>query len=287
MTTIAVIAMGEMGSGIAGRLVERGARVLTSLEGRSAASADRAKAAGVEAVGDQDLVEQAELVLSIVPPVSAPATAARFCELADRSANKPMYVDCNAIAPQTLATVAAPFLERGLPFADGSILGLAPRAGYSPKLFLSGPITREAGVLVGLGIDARVISDRLGDASALKMAFAGITKGFQAIGTGMALGAARAGAADAFTAELRETLPELYGWLCKMLPSMYAKAYRWDDEMIEIAKFLEPETGAAEMLTGAAKLYRHVAEDNRVGPQSEILTVLDRFVSQAGRRAPA
>ena len=39
MTTIAVVAMGEMGAGVAARLVERGARVLTSLAGRSEASA--------------------------------------------------------------------------------------------------------------------------------------------------------------------------------------------------------------------------------------------------------
>ena len=40
--TVAVIAMGEMGSGVARRLHERGARVITSLAGRSKASAARA-----------------------------------------------------------------------------------------------------------------------------------------------------------------------------------------------------------------------------------------------------
>jgi putative dehydrogenase len=59
---------------------------------------------------------------------------------------------------------------------------------------------------------------------------------------------------------------------------MYAKAYRWDDEMREISRFLEPERGAADMLAGAAVLYQHVAEDNRVGAQSEILSILNRFV---------
>ena len=114
------------------------------------------------------------------------------------------------------------------------------------------------------------------------MAYAGITKGFQAIGVSMALGAARAGAAECFVAELRDSQPQLYAWLSKMLPAMYAKAYRWDDEMREIAKFLEPECGSVDMLTGAANLYLHVAEENRAGPQSEILSVLDRFVKQTG-----
>ncbi len=143
---------------------------------------------------------------------------------------------------------------------------------------MSGPISRQAARLEEFGLETRIISDALGDASALKMAYAGITKGIQAIGACMALGAARAGAAESFIAELRDSQPALYAWLAKMIPSMYAKAYRWDDEMREISRFLEPERGAADMFTGAAVLYRHVAEDNRIGPQSEILSILNRFV---------
>lgn len=278
MVTIAIVAMGEMGSGIAGRLIERGARVVTSLAGRSAASAERAKSVGVEVVDDAALVREADIFLSILPPSSAAETAGRFLPLIAAQPNRPIYIDCNAVAPQTLHGMAAPFIAQGLPFGDASIIGVPPRPGYSPKLYMSGPFGGEAETLAALGIDARIVSTALGDASALKMAFAGITKGIQAIGTSMALGAARSGAADAFVAELKDTLPEIHAWLCKMLPAMYAKAYRWDDEMREIAKFLEPEQGAAAMLTGAADLYQHVAEDNRAGPDSEIISILMRFV---------
>ena len=70
--SVAVIAMGEMGAGVAARLVERGAKVRTSLEGRSAASAERAKAAGVGITDDDEaLVSGADFVLSIVPPARA------------------------------------------------------------------------------------------------------------------------------------------------------------------------------------------------------------------------
>src|SRR6185312_15173219 len=44
--TIGVIAMGEMGSGVARRLHERGATVVTQLTGRTSASAARAERAG-------------------------------------------------------------------------------------------------------------------------------------------------------------------------------------------------------------------------------------------------
>ena len=283
MTTIAVIAMGEMGSGIARRLAERGARVLTSLAGRSAASVERAKAAGVEATDDAALISEAEMLLSVVPPASAGETAKRFIPLLEQAAKPPVFIECNAIAPQTLHAIAGAFLERGLPFIDGSLIGSPPRAdGSSPRLYLSGPISSEGETLKALGLDARVLSPDLGDASALKMSYAGITKGFQALGASMALGAARNGAAESFVAELKASQPQLYAWLRSQLPTMYAKAYRWDGEMREIAKFLQPEQGASGMLAGAADLYEHIAEDNRAGPQSEIISTLDAFTGARG-----
>jgi L-threonate 2-dehydrogenase len=280
MTVIAVVAMGEMGAGVAARLVERGARVLTSLAGRSSASAERAKAAGVSIVDDAALIADAEMLLSIVPPSAAGATAERFLPLIEKAARKPIFIDCNAIAPQTLGVIAKTFTAKRLPFIDASIIGAAPKPdGSSPRLYMSGPMTSEGDTLKRLGLDVRVLSEALGDASALKMSYAGITKGFQALGASMVLGAGRNGAAESFVEELRASQPQLFGWLSKQLPSMYDKAYRWDGEMREIAKFLLPEQGASEMLTGAANLYEHIAADNRVGPQSEIISTLNRFVA--------
>lgn len=279
MSTIAIVGMGEMGSGLAGQLVARGVRVVTSLEGRSGASVERAAAAGVGTLSDNGVAEEADIILSIVPPAVAARTAERFLTAIARSPSKPTFIDCNAIAPQTLQGFAADFSARDLRLGDASIIGLPPRPdGYTPRIYMSGGVEREVEVLQSLGLEIRLISPQLGDASAVKMAYAGITKGMQAIGTAMALGAARAGAAEAFVAELQDTQPQIYAWLSKVLPVMYRKAYRWDDEMREIAKFLEPERGAADMLNGAASLYQHVAQDNQVGPDSEILTILDAFV---------
>jgi L-threonate 2-dehydrogenase len=278
MTAIAVVSMGEMGSGIAGLLVENGARVLTSLEGRSAASLRRADAAGVENLDDAEMIEQAELVLSIVPPSAAGTTAERFLPLIKRSKGKPMFLECNAIAPQTVLALSKPFAEQSLRFGDAAILGLSPKIrGTSPRFYMSGPVQPEADLLCSFGLDTIVLSGALGDASALKMAYAGINKGFQAIGTAMILGATRNGAADSLIAELQDSQPEFYVWLSKRLPAMYSKAYRWDDEMREIAKFLEPERGAVGMLTGAADLYNHIATEFREGAGSEIISAIDRF----------
>lgn len=275
--------MGEMGSGIAARLVENGARVLTSLAGRSAATVSRARAAGAEVLDDAPMIEQAELVLSIVPPSAAGTVANQFLPLIKHSENKPTFLECNAIAPQTVIALAKPFAGQGLGFGDAAIIGLSPQPGEpGPRLYMSGPIQREADLLRSFGLDTRVLSNAVGDASALKMAYASINKGFQAIGAAMVLGAARNGAAGSLVAELKDSQPQFYAWLQKKLPAMYSKAYRWDDEMREIAKFLDPEQGSVAMLTGAADLYNHIAAEFEQGPQSEIISALDRFARSSG-----
>src|SRR4029450_3165461 len=92
--TVAVVAQGAMGSGVGGRLVERGLRVITSLAGRSDASASRARAAGMVAVSDEECA-LGYFFLSICPPSDAPALAARRAALIAPAGKKPIYVDCN------------------------------------------------------------------------------------------------------------------------------------------------------------------------------------------------
>ncbi len=277
--TVAVIAMGEMGAGIASRLVQRGARVLTNLQGRSADSAARAAEAGVEAVdNDEALVSGADLVLSIVPPARAGDLARRLLP-AIRAANpRPVYVDCNAIAPQTLHGIASGFAVADLPFVDAGIIGGPPTtAGYNPRLYVSGPGTQAVLALNEHGLDVRALSAELGDASALKMAYAGTTKGTSAVMVSIMLGAARAGVADALIAEMADSQPGRLEGAVRQMPMVLRKAYRWDGEMEEIARFLAPETGGSQIFQGAADLYRQLAGDFAEGPDSERMGLLKTY----------
>ena len=66
---IGLLSPGEMGSQVGRVLHENGARVLTSVEGRSDATKQRAAEAGLLGVPDLDtLVRSAEVILDIVPP---------------------------------------------------------------------------------------------------------------------------------------------------------------------------------------------------------------------------
>src|SRR5262252_135922 len=103
---VAVIAPGMMGAAVGRRLVDHGVKVLTSLTGRSAETKERAKAAGMAAVGD-DEIATSDFILSILPPGDAVALAQRFVPALTASNSKPVYVDCNAINPSTVDRVAA------------------------------------------------------------------------------------------------------------------------------------------------------------------------------------
>src|SRR4029077_12709008 len=90
---VAVIAPGMMGAAVGGRLVENGLKVLTSLKGRSAETAGRAKAMGMVDASDKEIAAS-DFILSILPPGDAVALAQRFAPALTASNSKPVYVDC-------------------------------------------------------------------------------------------------------------------------------------------------------------------------------------------------
>src|SRR5690606_1858291 len=193
--TIAVVATGEMGSAVGAALVRRGHRVITDLTGRSAASRALAAEAGIEDVGSvTTLVEIAEIVLSIVPPAVAPGFARTVATALEKTGARPVFVDCNAVAPATVAEIASPFDALGTPFVDAGIVGPAPRADRPPvRFYVSG---RARAALLALDVpEIKVIDmgDEVGRASAIKMCYAALNKGFDALLTSVLLAAERLG----------------------------------------------------------------------------------------------
>jgi 3-hydroxyisobutyrate dehydrogenase-like beta-hydroxyacid dehydrogenase len=258
---VTIIAPGNMGSAVGKRLVEHGLDVLTPLAGRSEASKARARQAGMRAVTDDDAAA-ADMVLSIVPPGDALSLAEKFAPLLMRGPNKPIYVDCNAVNPVTVSRISAVIARAGLPFVDSGIIGGPPGPEASgPAFYASGTAAPRFAELAGYGLDVRVLDGPLGAASALKMSYAGITKGFTALGAAMMLAATRGGAAEALRRELAQSQPALFAWLERQMPKMYSKAYRWVAEMEEIAGYVGEDPAARRMFEGSAQLYERLAED--------------------------
>jgi 3-hydroxyisobutyrate dehydrogenase-like beta-hydroxyacid dehydrogenase len=281
MTVIAIIAQGTMGAGVGRRLSESGAEVRTLLTGRSPASAERARAAGMTAAADERaLLAGADLFLSILPPDQANALARQMAPTLTALAEKPVYVDCNALSPQTVQKVAAIIAPTGADFVDAGIIGGPPRPGYSPGIYASGPAVAKTAILREWGIDWRVIDGPIGAASGLKMSYAGITKGTTAIAAAMLLGAARFGCAEALIAELSQSQPQMLARMRSNIPGMYDKAYRWVGEMEEISDFIEKNPPSRDIYAAVARLYDFLAAaeaEAEPGPDNAIRT-LDRVL---------
>jgi 3-hydroxyisobutyrate dehydrogenase-like beta-hydroxyacid dehydrogenase len=263
---IAVLGLGAMGSAVASRLITAGVDVLTVFDGRSEASRQRAIGAGISAGAWADLAE-VEIVLSIVPPAQATSVAAAVVAI---PASKPgrIFADCNAVSPQTMSSVASLFANTTDRVVDASIIGAPPKDGHNPVIYVSGPGAPALLVLKNRGLDLRAIEGPIGAASALKMSYAGITKGLTALGAAMMLAATRSGAAADLAAELSASQPQLLAWLAGTVPGMLPKAYRFDGEMMEIADFIGDATSGAGIYEGMAELYRTLARDRKADGQA-------------------
>jgi L-threonate 2-dehydrogenase len=280
---IAIIAQGTMGAGVGGRFHESGAEVRTLLSGRSEKSAERAKRAGMRAAADaQELLDGADFFLSILPPDEAENLARQFAPTLTALPKKPIYIDCNAVSPQTALRIAAIVAPSGAEFVDAGIIGGPPRPGYSPHIYAAGPAVARTAVLRDWGIDWRPISGPIGAASGLKMSYAGITKGTTAIAAAMLLGAARFGCGEALIAELSASQPQMLERMRRNLPTMYDKAYRWVGEMEEISDFLDANPASRDMYAAIARLYEFLAAAEAEAPPGadNAIKTLDRVLGR-------
>jgi putative dehydrogenase len=275
---VAVVAPGMMGSAVAQRLTASGLEVRTLLEGRGADTLARAKAAGMTGATDNQIAA-CDFILSILPPGSALELAEKLAPALRTATKKPIYVDCNAVDPATVLRIARVVEETGATFVDGGIIGGPPvQDSKNTRIYLSGPAAAKVTILEQYGLNMPVQPGPIGAASAMKMSYAGITKGFTALGAAMMLAATRAGTAEALKAELSSSQPALYGWLTRQMPRMYSKAYRWVAEMEEIAAFVGEDPAGAKFYQGAAELYERIAADHD-GPNKET-AMLDAFCAK-------
>ena len=292
---VAIVAPGNMGAAVAKRLGEHQVGVWTVLEGRGEASAARARDARMTPVPHSRLCE-AQFILSILPPAAALSFAQLMAPVLQAAVQKPVFVDCNAVSPETVRQIGAALAASGVPFIDAGIIGLPPKpGGPSPHFYASGPDAPRLRALASFGLDIRVLDGPIGAASALKMCYAGINKGVAAIGAAMILAAARSGATAALYQEMSESLPALLNALRRQIPDMLPKAYRWVAEMQEIAAFGgdDDRTAAADIrrsadgatreatrdvFNGFAKLYESISEDAAGDQQAS--AVLKQFFTE-------
>ena len=261
--TVAVPSPGDMGSGVGRELIARGFRVRTCLAGRSERSCRLAEAAGLERADSLDaLVASADVVLSILPPAAAEGFADEAADALRRTGARPAFADCNAIAPATARRVAARIAGAGTgaAFIDAGIIGAAPgKSGLPTRFYCSGPDTSALEALDGPNLRVRRLGREVGQASAMKMVYAAVTKGTFTLHAA-ALTAARVhGLSGPFQAELAESLPAELAAMHRMTPRLPLDAARWVGEMHEIAETFAAAGLPADFHRGAAQVFELLA----------------------------
>lgn len=134
--TIALIAPGDMGAPIGQRFTAAGLTVLTCLDGRSSTTRSRAAAAGLQDASLSDIASRADWVLSVLHPYQAYQFAEQFRDIHSAAAREHplVFVDCNAVHPETAKKIADLFKGTSIKFIDATISGLPPREDYSPDI---------------------------------------------------------------------------------------------------------------------------------------------------------
>jgi 3-hydroxyisobutyrate dehydrogenase-like beta-hydroxyacid dehydrogenase len=269
--TVAIMTPGEMGHAIGRTLRTGGLRVITCLRGRSARTTALAAAAGIVDVADEaTLVREADLVLTILVPARAREVAERLAAAVHATGVDLLYADCNAIAPQTTREIGALLTAAGARYVDAGIIGGPPMPGApGPRVYASGPDAPALAQLRAHGLDVRVLGPEIGQASGLKMCYAALTKGLTALATEALVAGRALGLGAALRSELQESQGALLAWMERAVPGMPPKAARWVGEMEEIAATFGAVGLPAELLEGAAALYRLVGATDLGGESPE------------------
>ncbi len=259
--TIAIMSPGDMGHRVGQYARTLGHRIVTALKGRSDVTRMRAQRAGLEDMGDlAAAADGADILLSIMPPERAEGFATDAASVLARLDNPPLFVDCNAISPITTRTIAKRFEDAGLAFANASIIGSPPGTGGQPtKLYASGVLADALDVLHSDGISVRQMGPDLVRASAIKMCYAGLTKGLMTLQTAVLLTGEMLGVYDELATELADSQPSHWSALGRRGPFLATTARRYAGEMDEIAETLGSVGLTANLHGGASEIFRFLA----------------------------
>lgn len=254
-TTVGVLHPGAMGAAVAGVIVEAGHQVLWTSEDRSQATVERAEHLGLEDVHWLNgVVNQSDIIISICPPHAALEVAEDVRNMGYQG----VYVDANAVSPETTRRVGKIVESVGAMFVDGGIIGGPPvDAQAGTRLFLSGPEAARVTHVFGDGpLRVEVLDGPVGAASALKMAYAAWTKGTSALLASVMALAVHEGVLEPLQAQWDPALLKR----AEGLGGAAAKAWRWAGEMEEIAASFQAAALPDGFHLAAAEVYRRLEQ---------------------------
>lgn len=265
-----MVGSGAMGAALGASWIAGGSRVLTCLAGRSPRSHDLARTAGIEVIAALDDVMGSDLVVSVVPPGQALAVARDVAAAAGRAGAHPLVADLNAVAPDTVAQIAAVLGAQQLELVDGSISGGPPTAQRHPRLYLSGPAADQVAAIPSPWVEIVRLDGDVGVASALKMCTASMYKCTTALILQAMLTAQHHGVLQLFLDDTARAWPDRVPHWHRDVALAATKAGRFVEEMRQIAITQVGAGQERQLFSGVAAAYARVSRSplGRSAPES-------------------
>jgi 3-hydroxyisobutyrate dehydrogenase-like beta-hydroxyacid dehydrogenase len=251
---------GDMGQAVAMQIKAKGFTVCTALGKRSERSRKMAAEIGLVDLGSiAKMTAECDLIMSVMNPGAGLEFATEAAAAIKGQSHKPVFIDCNAIAPDTMHAIDKVIRDAGARCLDGGIIGPPPRGGAKTNLYVSGPGAGDLKQLENEFLRVHILTEKLGDASAVKMCYSAFNKGTQGLVLETLMAAQRLGVADIVEQQLRASRAEALESFLKALPQLPPKAYRWVPEMYEIARTFEGVGMTPRIFQGQADMFEMVA----------------------------
>ncbi|MBI4786437.1 MAG: NAD(P)-dependent oxidoreductase [Chloroflexi bacterium] len=254
---IGILHPGEMGISLAAAAQKSGHTVYWASEGRSAATHNRAAQFQLhDARSVANLCAECSILVSVCPPHAAETVAHQVVA----SGFTGLYLDANAISPQRAIQIGETMAQSGIGFVDGGIIGGPCWEPDKTWLYLSGPRADEIAACFSAGpLRTRVLDAAIGKASALKMCYAGYTKGTTALLSATLATAEQLGVRDALYQQWNQEDPNFSAQTEQRVRKVTAKAWRFAGEMDEIAATFRAAGLPGDFHAAAAIIYRRLA----------------------------
>jgi 3-hydroxyisobutyrate dehydrogenase-like beta-hydroxyacid dehydrogenase len=241
-----------MGASLAKSLRRSGMQVITSLRDRSELTRLRTREVDIRDAGSLDaVVQEADVLISILTPSEAVGVAAQVADSMRRTGARPVFVDSNAIAPQTVRAMSDSFSTMRATFVDAGIAGR--------RIYCSGPDTTAFETLRDYGLDITNVGPDIGQASGLKMLHSTTTKGTRALWLELLLAARMMGLSDALAHELSVGGMMVTRDLIDFISHEPRRSRRMIGELEEAALTYAGLGLTSKMLDGAADMHRLIS----------------------------
>ena len=272
--------MGDMGLSVGIYLLKSGFKVLTNIDGRSEKTIKNVKSTNIKNTTQSDLVMKSDIILSIIPPDSSVQVAQQLSELSQLNSKPITYVECNAISPNTTQFIEKSFMTKAFKnskYIDGSIIGTAPNDTYKPNLYISGKYAKDIESLKSQAFRIINLGRNLEAASSIKMCYASLTKGTNALWISLLLLSEKLNIFNELIEEFDYSQKESLIKMKNQIPKLPSKSGRWIAEMREIASTYKSQSLHSGSFDNSSYIYNLLSmmENKNIKDLSDIIEKLN------------